>query len=47
LVRAGAKVVATCATARQAVDCLDEKSIDAAVSTSYWLTAQAKHCKQN
>ena len=31
LVRAGAKVVATCATARQAVDCLHEKSIDVAV----------------
>jgi DNA-binding NtrC family response regulator len=31
LVRAGAKVVATCATTRQAVDCLGEKWIDVAV----------------
>ena len=30
-VRAGAKVVATCATARQAVNCLGKKAIDVAV----------------
>jgi DNA-binding response OmpR family regulator len=31
LARAGAKIVATCATARQAVDCLGDKSIDVAI----------------
>jgi DNA-binding response OmpR family regulator len=31
LVQAGAKIVATCATVRSAVDCLREKAIDVAV----------------